>query len=95
MYPDNHYPLLAACDIALKFENLKEFESALEELMRISKNSHISQRSLNRYKALSAALKGDEGAALSLIRDDISRYPEESRQRTIRMICEFAKRNRT
>ncbi|TMO21022.1 toll/interleukin-1 receptor domain-containing protein [Pseudoalteromonas sp. S4741] len=95
IYPENHYPLLAACDIALKFNNLEEFESALEELLKISKNNHISQRSLNRYRALSAALKGDEGAALSLIRDDINRYPEESRQRTTRMICEFAKRGRT
>lgn len=93
-YPDNHYPLLAACDIALKFNNVIEFELSLAELLRISENNHISQRSLNRYKALSAALKGDEGAALALIRTDINRYPEESRQRTTRMISEFAKRNR-
>lgn len=94
-YPDNHYPLLAACDIALKFNNSGEFELALAELLRISANNRISQRSLNRYKALSEALKGDEGAALALISNDLKRYPEESRLRTTRMISEFARRNRT
>ena len=94
-YPDNHYPLLAACDIALKFNNSEEFELALAVLLRISGNNRISQRTLNRYRALSAALKGDEGTALALIRNDINRYPEESRQRTTRMICEFARRNKT
>ena len=94
-YPDNHYPLLAACDIALKFNNSDEFDCSLAELLRISANNHISQRSLNKYKALSAALKGDETSAIALISHDIQRYPEESRLRTIKMITEFSKRSNT
>lgn len=92
-YPDNHYPVLACCDISLKFNNSKEFNDSLDELLRISENNQISQRSLNKYKALSAAFRGDEYEALSLIKADIQRYPEESRLRISRQISELAARN--
>ncbi|KZN67519.1 toll/interleukin-1 receptor domain-containing protein [Pseudoalteromonas luteoviolacea] len=93
-YPGNHYPLLTACDIAIRFYNIEELESALERLLEISANSHISQRSLNRYKAFRQALKGHERKALEIIKGDIERYPEESRQRITRIISDLSNKNR-
>lgn len=81
-YPNNHYPLLAKCDIALKYRNIPVLENGISKLDEIlKKRYHLSRRTVNKYKAFLCALKGDEDGAISFINKDISRYPQESKER--------------
>ncbi|WP_330960432.1 toll/interleukin-1 receptor domain-containing protein [Photobacterium sp. 53610] len=79
-YPTIHYPLLSYCDIALKFQDIDEFKLALDKLESI-KNGHVSDRTMNKYRAFNAAFDNDLNKALSFIERDLSRYPADSRQR--------------
>lgn len=81
-YPGIHYPLLALCDIALKYSDIPLLKSGIEKLEGIS-NRHFSAKTLNRYKASLLALNGNADEALKLIEKDLSRYPVESRERIV------------
>jgi hypothetical protein len=80
-YPDNHYPLLAFCDIALKYSDTKMLIEGISQLEKLMNFKNISSRTLNRYKAFLSALTGDIQEAFLLIEKDISRYPPESRDK--------------
>ena len=80
-YPDNHYPLLAYCDIALKYSDKEMLTDGINKLERLFKNKNISSRTINRYKAFSSALTGDIDGAFLLIERDIARYPQDSREK--------------
>jgi hypothetical protein len=80
-YPDNHYPLLAFCDIALKYSDTKMLIEGISQLEKLMSFKNISSRTLNRYKAFLSALTGDIQEAFLLIEKDISRYPPESRDK--------------
>ncbi|WP_136487065.1 toll/interleukin-1 receptor domain-containing protein [Vibrio sp. H11] len=91
-YPDNHYPLLGYCDIALIFSDKIEFKTAIEKIQNLN-DSQLSSRTLNRYLALDAAFSGDEDGALNFVRRDLDRYPEESRIKLCEALRELARRN--
>ena len=90
-YPENHYPLLTKCDIALKYRDKEVLKKGLVELERIIKKRHFSIRTLNRYKALLFALNGDVDSALSVIKKDLYRYPQESKDRITAKLKEYAR----
>lgn len=92
-YPDNHYPIFAMCDIALKYSNIEQLQIGLSKLDKISSSKNLSSKTVNRYKAFLLALQGDIFGALDIIKKDISRYPQESKERIIKNIEECAKRN--
>lgn len=85
-YPDNHYPLLALCDIALKYNDKALLEDGLKQLEKIITSRHFSVKTLNRYKASLLALNGKTDEALKLIEKDLSRYPDDSKARIISKI---------
>jgi hypothetical protein len=80
-YPDNHYPLLAYCDIALRYSDTDMLITGINQLEELMKLKSISSRTINRYKAFLSALTGDVNGALLLIESDISRYPPDSREK--------------
>jgi hypothetical protein len=80
-YPDNHYPLLAYCDIALKYSDTDMLIEGISKLEKLMYFKNISSRTINRYKAFLSALTGDVQEAFLLIEKDISRYPQESREK--------------
>ncbi len=82
-YRGNHYPLLALCDIAIRFRDESVLNQGLEELQELSRKRHVSQRTVNRYKAYMHALKGDSEGAVSIIENDLARHPRESKERVL------------
>lgn len=90
-YSDTYYPILAKCDIAIKFKNIKALEEAVESLEIISKRRGEQViRALNKYKAYMLALKGSKGAAIQLITNEINQYPEQNQKKIIRKIEELS-----
>ena len=89
-YPGNHYPLLAKCDIALKYYDKEVLKIGLEELEKIVSSRHFSFRTLNRYRSSLLALNGDIDEALNVIEKDLYRYPQESKDRIIARLKEYA-----
>ncbi|MCW9026705.1 MAG: hypothetical protein OQJ77_05255, partial [Thiovulaceae bacterium] len=85
-YPGNHYPLLALCDIALKYFDKDLLSSGIKQLEEIITDRHFSIRTLNRYRASLLALNGETDEALRLIEKDLHRYPKESKERIIEKI---------
>ena len=88
-YPGNHYPLLAFCDIALKYNDKALLEEGLEKLEKIMTTRHFSIKTLNRYRASLLALNGKTDEALKLIEKDLSRYPADSKERIVSKIKAF------
>lgn len=88
-YPENHYPLFAMCDIALKFNDKPSLNQGFKMLQILIKDKHLSTRTLNRYRAYVLAFDGKEEEALRSIEQDLSRYPAESRQRIVDRIKEI------
>ncbi|WP_049535792.1 toll/interleukin-1 receptor domain-containing protein [Vibrio harveyi] len=91
-YPNNHYPLLGYCDIALIFSDKYEFKEAVSELQKL-RDSQLSPRTLNRYLALEAAFSGNEDQALAFVRADLGRYPEDSRTKFNEALIDLSRRN--
>ncbi|HFD33230.1 MAG TPA: TIR domain-containing protein [Gammaproteobacteria bacterium] len=89
-YPGNHYPLLAKCDIALKYYDKNVLEEGFNQLNNIITRRHFSFRTLNRYKASLLALDGNLDEALRVIDKDLNRYPQESKERIISKLKEYA-----
>lgn len=90
-YPENHYPLMAKCDIALKYRDPITLSEAVDLLDVLIKRKHLSQRTLTKYKAFLAALNGDVTKALSLLKTDLSRYPTENKDKMVSMLHDFSK----
>ncbi|MBS4722695.1 toll/interleukin-1 receptor domain-containing protein [Aeromonas caviae] len=89
-YPDTHYPLLALCDIAVRYRNIQELHKGIRGLEELNKYKNISSRTLNRIRATELALTGDAKGAISLIGKDLSRYPEESSRRIVERLQHYA-----
>lgn len=78
-FDNSHYPLLALCDIAIKYRDEEELKQAISSLSKF----HVSSRTINRYKAFLYALEGDLDNAKKLINEDIARFPSHSKFRIL------------
>lgn len=92
-YPENYYPLLTLCDIAIKYENKDLLSEGISKLGKISKLKNISDRTLNKYKSFSYAFNGDLDSAIMAFKKDLGRYPPESKERLISKLREISLRN--
>lgn len=90
MRPNNHYPLLAMCDLAIKYEDQDLLNEGVNKLRDIKSKKHLSPRTFNRYEAYIFALEGNLEDALRVIEDGLSRYPQESKDRIIKSVQECA-----
>ncbi|MFJ5362253.1 TIR domain-containing protein [Pectobacterium sp. CHL-2024] len=90
IYPESPYPYLTKCDIGLKFKSIPNLEDALNSLGRMKKRKIISERTLTKYQSYLLALNGDEKGAIQLITNEISRYPQENKDRILKRIKEFS-----
>jgi hypothetical protein len=90
----NHYSLLAFCDIAIKYLDKDLLKEGIQKLEKFSKVNHLSDRTLNKYKAYYFALDGKEHEALKILEKYLSRYPIESKERTISKIKEYCKKSK-
>ena len=89
-YPDNYYPLLAKCDIAIKYFDKIVLKEGIDKLEIILQKKHLSKRTLNRYKATLHSLNGDFNKAIQTIEKDMYRYPQESRDRIVEKLKGYA-----
>ena len=88
--PDSSYPLLAKCDIALKYKSVPILSETVDKIEAMRKKKSISDRTIIKYKAYLLALRGDELSAIALITKEISRYPSDSKERILKRIKEFS-----
>lgn len=88
--PDNHYPLLAMCDLAIKYRDQDLLKEGVSRLKAMNNKKHVSSRTFNKYQAYILSFDGNYTEALDLIARDLSRYPIESKERIIKSIKEFA-----
>ncbi|HIF6882231.1 TPA: TIR domain-containing protein [Klebsiella pneumoniae] len=91
--PDSPYPLLAKCDIGLKFKTIKILEEALISLDKMKRRKVVPERTLTTYHAYLMALKGDENRAKQILANDIKRYTQEARDRILKRIKEYSGKN--
>ena len=93
MYPSSHYPLLAMCDIAIKYKNLELLNNGFNELKSVKSKKHVSTHTYNKYKSYIIALQGDTEGAIRLIEKDLLRYPKRSKDRIIRSVRDYKLEN--
>jgi hypothetical protein len=89
-HPDDYYPLLAMCDIAIKYNSKKLLQEGYEALGLLSKKKSLSTRTTNRYKAYIYAFDGETEKAIEAVNGDLARYPNESKVRIINRITEIS-----
>ncbi|MBO2599885.1 toll/interleukin-1 receptor domain-containing protein [Shewanella algae] len=89
-WPDNHYPLLAMCDLAIKYKNINLLTEGVSRLREIKSRKTVSSRTFNKYQSYIYALNGNVTEAIKVIEKDLSRYPQQSKERIIRSITECA-----
>lgn len=89
-WPDNHYPLLAMCDLAIKYKNIDLLTEGVSRLREIKSRKTVSSRTFNKYQSYIYALNGNVTEAIKVIERDLSRYPQQSKERIIRSITECA-----
>lgn len=90
IYPDSPYPLLAKCDVGIKFKSIVTLEEAVSSLEKMKKRKIVSERTLTKYHSYLLALNGNEKGAIQLITSEISRYPQENKDRILKRIKEYA-----
>jgi hypothetical protein len=93
-YTNNHYSLLAFCDIAIKYLDKDLLKEGIQKLEKFSEVNYLSDRTLNKYKVYYFALDGKEHEALKILEKYLSRYPTESKERTISKIKEYCKKSK-
>ncbi|WP_236900073.1 toll/interleukin-1 receptor domain-containing protein [Cronobacter malonaticus] len=93
MAPESPYPLLAKCDVGLKFKAVQTLEEALILLEKMKRRKVVSERTLTTYHAYLMALKGDENRANQILANDIRSYPQEARDRILKRIKEYSGKN--
>ncbi|CAX61490.1 Putative TPR repeat-containing protein [Erwinia billingiae Eb661] len=93
MHPESPYPLLAKCDVGLKFKSSDIIAEALQSLEKMRRRKVVSERTLITYQAYLAALQGDENGANKIIAGEISRYPHEAKERIFKRIKDCAGKN--
>lgn len=79
--PRSHYPLLAICDLAIKFKDKKLLNDLLEKFSDF--RGRISTKTINKYTAYSLAFEGKIDESIAIINEDLSRYTPESKSRII------------
>lgn len=89
-YPDNHYPLLAMCDIALKYNDVKLLNEGCEKLTGLSKKKQLSLKTMNRYLAYQHAYDGNLIKAIQTVEIEIQGHPIESREKIINRLREIS-----
>lgn len=92
-YHDIPYPILAKFDIALRFRDIKEMEDSCNKLEALSKRISISERTYIKQKAYLEAVKGNDLKALEMLKPEIDRYPDTSKEKIIDMIRTLARKN--
>lgn len=86
-YPENHYPLLTMCDIAIQYNDKEMLADGINRLKNLSKKrKDLSSRTLNKYIAYLCAFNGRFDEAISAIETDLARYPIDSKNRIIDML---------
>ena len=90
-FPDNHYPLFTKCDIALIYRDYELLDESIGKLEALNKRRHFSQKTLTKYQAYSYALQKDIKKAIKLLQNDLSRFPEDSKNRLLDKINLLAK----
>lgn len=88
---ESHYPLLAMCDLAIKYKNINLLRKGVSRLQHIKNKKIVSTRTLNKYKSYIYASDGNVNDAIKVIENDLSRYPQESKDRIFRQVQEYAK----
>lgn len=89
--PDGHYALLAMCDLAIKYGDIHLLKEGVGMLQALKKIKNVSSKTFNRYQAYIYALEGDIVEALKVIEEDLSRYPEKSKEKIIKNIRDHAR----
>lgn len=84
-YSDSHYPLLALCDIAIKYRDKDELHNAILALSKYQ----VSQRTVNKYQAFLLVLEDKLDEAKGLINKDISRFPANSKSRILSRLDDY------
>ena len=84
-YSDSHYPLLALCDIAIKYRDKEELHNAIIALSKYQ----VSQRTVNKYQAFLLVLEDKLDEAKGLINKDISRFPANSKSRILSRLDDY------
>lgn len=84
-HKNNHYPLLALCDIAIQCGNLSVLEGGINSLEKLKAKKHLSSNTLTRYKACLLALKGQKDAAITEV-GKLKNYPSNSKENLLTKI---------
>lgn len=84
-YSESHYPLLALCDIAIKYRDKEELHNAIIALSKYQ----VSQRTVNKYQAFLLVLEDKLDEAKGLINKDISRFPANSKSRILSRLDDY------
>lgn len=92
MYSETYYPILAKCEIAIKFKNIEHLEQAVKLLENLSTKREQLIKALNKYKAYLLALQNNRDAALRIINNDLRQYPDQNKAKIIRKIDELYER---
>ena len=90
--PNNHYPVLAKCDIAIKYKDIELLKEGIDKLQKIVLSKGLSDRSLVKYQAFFNALNGNLVQALHLIEDVIARYPDKNKEKMRAIVHDLAKK---
>jgi hypothetical protein len=91
-YPNNHYPLLGMCDIAIKYDDVELLGEGCNRLSKLIEKKHLSSRTYNRYKAYQLAYQGKLDEAILMITPDLKNYPQESKDTTLNRLKEISHR---
>lgn len=91
--PESPYPLLAKCDVGLKFKSTQTLEEALNSLEKMKRRKVVSERTLTTYQAYLMALKGDANLANQILAHDIKKYPQDARDRILKRIKEYSSKS--
>lgn len=90
--PNKHYPILAKCDIAIKYKDSALLEEGINELHKVIYSKGLSERALVKYQAFLEALKGNLTQALHLIDDVTVRYPEKNKEKMRAIVYDLSKK---
>lgn len=90
-FPNSFYPMLTFCDLCIRYNDLDKLNQGFSILEKMNKS--ISTRTLNKYKAYILAFEGRFDSAIQLIREDLEKYPEDSRSKIEDNLRSIAARN--
>ncbi len=89
-HPQSHYPILSLCDIALKYRDVDLLEKGVSLLEDFTTERHLGARLGRRQRAYLLALKGNPDEAKSILKEDLDRFPPDSKDRILARIDNYA-----